>query len=217
MKGKEGSGTIIKLIILVLVIVTIIVGKKVIDNKTYDFSSEVRESLNKYFSSGNTKDLDKIIKIIDENEKDRAYVDRIEDFASEEVEKMYAYVSNKYLCDKNNLNACPQALEEIKELNKKIDDLYEYKSKEGSLIINPSTYKTLQRNGQEKEKNIESVIKSFASKNAPTSEAIRLERCEKATECNCNNNASKTCQCKYNTGKIQIPLVCENKDYVPKE
>ena len=216
MKGKEGSGTIIKLIILVLIIVTIIVGKKVIDNKTYDFSSEVRESLNKYFSSGNTKDLDKIINIIDENEKDRAYVDRIEDFASEEVEKMYAYVSNKYLCDKNNLNACAQALEEIKELNKKIDDLYEYKSKEGSLIINPSTYKTLQRNGQEKEKNIESVIKSFASKNAPTSESIRLQRCEQAIECNCNNS-SKTCQCKYNTGKVTIPIVCENKDYVPKE
>ncbi len=215
MKGK-GIGTIVKILIIVAVIATVIIGKKIIDNKTYDFTSEVKTSLNKYFASGNTKDLDKIIKLIDANEKDRDYIGRLEDFASEEVEKMYTYISDKYLCDKNNLNACEQALVEVQNLNQKIEDLYEYKSKDGSVIINPSTYKTLQRNGQEKEKNIESVIKSYASKNAPDSENIRLEKCEKATDCNCNAS-SKTCQCKYTIGKSNFTLVCENKDYVPKE
>ena len=212
----KGIGSYIKIFIIIAFFLTIIIGKKVIDSKTYDFTEDVRTSLNRYYVTGDKRDLDKIVDIMDKYENDRDYIGRLEDYASKEVEKMYNYISGKYLCDKKNKNACPQALDELNKLNDKIDVLYNYKSKGGSDIINPSTYNSLNRLGEQKTQQMESIIKSFATTNAPSSEDVRLVRCEKAVECNCNNN-SPTCSCKFNTDKVSITLTCKNKDYVPKE
>ncbi len=212
----KGLKTLLKFIILGGFVAAIVFGIKYINRKTFDYTDTIRTGLNRYNITGDKKDLYAIVELMDDYEDDREYISKMEDYASKEIQKLYDYVNGKYLCDKNNLNACNQALEEMKTLVDRVEVLYAYKSGDGSDIINPSKYQSIKREGENRIKAIESVIKSYASKNALNSEEIRLQRCENATDCNCSNN-NQTCQCSYSTQHVKIGIVCKNKDYVPKQ
>mgnify|MGYP007069875661 CR=1 FL=1 len=205
-----------KLLIIILLVIIIIFGKKYIDGKTEAYAEIVRHSLNAFYISEKTDDLKPIITLMDKHIDDRDYINTVQDYASNEVEKWFMNTSGKYLCNRTNLNACPEALAEQKRTNLLLEMLYEYKTKDNNTIITPSTYQSLKRQGVQNQSSIESIIKSPTSKNAENSEEIRLKRCKLATECQCNNN-NPTCSCKYTENNITYALVCKNNDYVPKE
>lgn len=205
-----------KLLIIILLIVSVLIAKKIIDRRTENYTEIVKHSLNAFYVTANTKDLQPIIEIMNKHQDDRNYTNRLQDYASKEVEKWFTNMEGKYLCNKTNLNACPEALEENKHINTILDVLYSVKTDDNNTIINPSTYKSLSRQGAQNINNIEAIIKSPSSRNAKNSEEIREQRCKQAIECQCNNN-SPTCSCKYIESDIIYTLVCKNKDYVPKE
>ena len=58
---------VIKIIFVIMIVVLIIVGKNIIDKKTFKYEETLENSLSSYMVSGNTSDLDPIVELLDKD------------------------------------------------------------------------------------------------------------------------------------------------------
>lgn len=202
MKKKIG-----KIIILVVIVCAILFGKSYIDNKTFDYTEIVSDSLSSYFISGNSSELKPIIDLLDKYKSDSKITYNIQSYSFEVVGSWYTYLDDKYYCDKNNLNSCKAQLEEFKLLAIRLNDLYTYKNNNGYSIILPSAYNNLKSEGEKKVAGLEKIVASPSAKNPSTSEEIRLSRCKSAIDCeSCREGL---CKCYYITeNKTRDSVMC---------
>lgn len=199
MKGK-----IFKIITIVLIILFVVFGKKYIDYLTLDYQSIVRDSLNTFYSSGDKKDLDPIIEILNDYDSDSQMIKNVQNYSIELIDNWFNYLSGKYYCDLTNLTSCELQKEEIDALATKIDLLYNYSAEEVTIIL-PSSYRDLTAKKSEIDTNLNKVISSPRAKDPLTSEEIRLNRCKVATDCECRNGM---CSCSYRDDNKTYSISC---------
>lgn len=201
-----------KILFLVIIVVGVFLGKKFIDDYAVDSSTVINDSLRKYYVSGLSSDLEPILDLL---EKYSSFDDKKQDIqvaAVEYIDDWYNYVQLKYLCDTSNLNACSTQLDEVDLIEQRIEVLYNTRTSDGITIILPSHYQALVTKVSQIKENITDVTDSKRSKNAKSSEDIRLERCSNVNLSNCSCYSSSTfCTCSYtDANKNSISLYCEN-------
>lgn len=192
MKKKKFPTTII---MIILIVVTVFVGKKVIDFKTIDYSETVTKGLADYYVNGVITHLDPIVSILDEYEEETEIRNEIQVYSGEIVGSWVTYLDSKYMCDYFNLNSCKAQVAEFQSLLAKIDNLYMKKSSDGFTIITSSLYNNLKSQIEKKIKDINVVISSPSARNPQNSEEVRLKKCVASVECSdCRDGL---CKCYY--------------------
>lgn len=203
MKKKAG-----KFIVIILIVIMIIVGKKIIDNKTFDYTDIVNDSLSSYYISGIVDDLKPIIDLFEKYKSDDNIVQNIQTYSDDIIGRWYTYLDDKYLCDRSNVNSCRVQLEEFKILATRLNNLYTYRSSKGYTIILPSVYNNLKHEGDKKIADLEKVVASPSAKSPYNSEEIRAQKCNAAVDCeNCREGL---CKCYYVTeNKTRESITCK--------
>ncbi len=203
-----------KIITLVIIIIIILGGKWFIDNKTIQYEELVNESLSSYYISGNTKELQPIIDLLEKVKKDDKLKKEIQDYSLSIVNSWYTYLESKYNCSKSDLNSCLTQVDEYTLLDSKLKNLYSLKCSDGFTIILPSAYTNLVNVGEEKIASLNKMIKSPSAKEQKNSEEIRIEKCNKATTCeSCRDGL---CTCTYiNDNKSSETISCADPNYTP--
>lgn len=187
-----------KLAIFIAIIVVVLVGKKIIEVRTYDYKPEVRDSLQAFYLSKNSNDLSPITDLLDKYENNVNMREGIQDYAYSIVGSWYKYLDGKYTCDRNNKNACQIQQNEFNELNEKLKFLYAKKaSVDNYTIISPSKYQSLKTEGEKKVNALNSYITDINSKEPKDSETIRKEKCARVNQEECDNCKNGICKCYY--------------------
>lgn len=200
----------IKWIFLVVLIILVFIVKGMIDKKTIDYETILNDSFTSFYISSSKEDLKPAMELLNKYKNDENLRTKIQNYAFTIVGSWYKYLDEKYVCDRNNLNSCKVQLEEFKRLNNKLNDLYDYKTKNGYALLLPSAYSNLSSEGEKKITGLEKVIASPSAKNPKDSEEIRLEKCNKAIEC--NNCRDGLCKCYYMDGKNREEITCKDKN-----
>lgn len=200
-----------KFVVIILIVIMIILGKKIIDTKTFDYSEIVSDSLSSYYISGVTTDLKPIIELLDKYKNDDNIIQGIQTYSDNIVGGWYTYLDNKYLCDKSNVNSCRVQLDEFKVLSTRLNNLYTYKSSKGITIILPSVYNNLKYEGEKKITDLDKIVASPSAKSPSDSEEIRNKKCASAVDCeNCREGL---CKCYYVTqDKIRETVTCKKEE-----
>lgn len=204
--------TIIKIVIFVAILGAIYGAKKYIDFRTFDYKPEIKEAITNYFVNDNRDGLDDILKILDENKNNDSKRTEVQNYSYSLVGSWFTYADQEYACDdttfRTNKNSCLVQLEEFRKLYDKLVVLYNYKSSEGYTIILPSYYNSLVSQVQKRITDIEK--KANSSRNPSTSEEQRIEKCNKATECdNCRDGI---CKCYYTSNGVREELSCQKSE-----
>jgi len=203
-----------KLLFLVIIVAGIFLGKKFIDDYAMDNSDVINDSLKKYYVSGLASDLEPILDLLDKYSSIDSKKQDIQVTAVEYIDDWYNYVQLKFLCDTSNLNTCSTQLDEVDLIEQRIETLYNTRTGDGITIILPSHYQALVTKVSQIKEKITDVTDSYRSKNASTSEDIRLERCSEVnlSNCSCSSN-SNYCTCSYiDEDKNSFMIYCENTD-----
>lgn len=183
-----------KLIFIGVLLAVIFGGKAFIDYKTIDYEAVVNEGISNFFISGDSKELDPVIELLDKYANDEEIRKEMQDYGLDVVESWIAYLDNKYYCDKSNLNSCIAQLSEFENLESKLQSLYATKG-EKYTIISPADYKFYMDQIDAKLTSLEKVVESPVASSPYDSERIRITKCATATECtNCRDNI---CTCIY--------------------
>lgn len=200
-----------KLIFIALFAAIMVGGKYVIDHKTYNFRDDVTEGLTKFFISGDTEDLEKIVGLLNTYVDDEEYRKSVQTYSADIVGSWFVYIDNKYYCSLSNKNSCVAQHDQFVALQEKLDILYEFKADDGYTIIVPSSYNNLKQEVGDKIVALTNVINSTSARDPQTIEQIRIKKCSLTNDCeSCREG---TCTCYYNnpdTG-LRETLVCYNK------
>ncbi len=195
-----------KIIYLLLIIAAIFIGKYIIDQRTYQFKEEVNTNLTNYFIEGQQDGLTQMTNLLEKykhNEKKRT---EIQNYAYSIVGSWFTYLDDKYICNNNNLNSCQVQLDEFKNLTDKLVQINNYKSKSGFTIILSNYYSSLKSQADKKISDLEAIVKASNSVNPKNSEEIRVEKCQKSTDCeNCRDGV---CRCYYTSDGLREEITC---------
>lgn len=195
-----------KIIYLLLIIAAIFIGKHIIDQKNYPYKEEVNTNLTNYFIEGNQDDLTPIANLLEKYKHNKRKRTDIQNYAYSIIGSWFTYLNDKYVCNNNNLNSCQVQLDEFKNLTDKLVQINNYKSKSGLTIILSNQYTSLKNQADQKISEIESVVKANNSVNPKNSEEIRLEKCQKSTDCeNCRDGV---CRCYYTSDGLREEITC---------
>ena len=184
---------IIKLIFVLLLVVLVIVGKNIIDKKTFKYEETVEKSLSSYMVSGNISELDPIIELLDDYANDDTIRNDIQSYSFNFLGNWYTYLDGKFKCDRYNLNSCKVQLDEFRAINNKLQGLYSLKSEEGYSIIVTSAYNNLSSEGNKKVEGLEKLVASPNIKNPDDYETERQEKCAVAVDCESCRDGVCTC------------------------
>lgn len=200
-----------KLAIFIVIVLVIIIGKKVIEVRTYDYKPTVSASLQAFYLSTNPNDLTPITDLLDKYNKNDNVREGIQEYAYSIVGTWYKYLDGKFTCDRSNRNACQVQQEEFNQLNEKLKYLYGKKSTDGYAAISPSKYQSLKTEGEKKINALNSYITDVNSKDPKDSETIRKEKCARVNKDECDNCKDGICTCYYidnNKKDGQEPIKC---------
>ncbi len=197
--------TVIKIFIFAAFIGLIFLGKKIIDDKTIDYTETIKTNLTDFYVNGSERYLDEIIEILNTKKNDDKVREDIQSLSYSIVGSWFTYLDNKYFCDNDNLNACKAQLSEFNELSQKLANLYSKKCSDGYTIIKPSSYSSLKRQADKKIVDLEAIVNNPRSTNPKNSEEIRLSKCERATDCECRDGK---CQCYYTSNGTREEVTC---------
>lgn len=184
---------IIKLIFVIMIVVLIIVGKNIIDKKTFKYEETLENSLSSYMVSGNASDLDPIVELLDEYANDKDIRNGIQSYSYSFLGDWYTYLDGKFDCDRYNLNSCEVQLSEFEVLNSKLENLYSIKSEEGYSIIVTSAYNNLSSEGAKKIEGLEKIVNSPNATNPDDIEEERVQKCAVAVDCESCRDGVCTC------------------------
>ncbi len=202
---------IFRIVIILVIVGAIFGGKKYIDQRTYSYKTEINDALTNYFVKDDDTSLNNILNVLDKNKRNDAKRTEIQNYSYQVVGSWFTYMDQKYACDdttyRANKNSCIDQLSEFQKLKDKLEQLYNYKSKEGYTIILPSYYNSLLSQSQKRIADLEKKVKN--SRNPQSAEEERLEKCNKATECeNCRDGI---CTCYYTANGVREGLTCKKE------
>ncbi len=187
---------ILKIVLFVVLVVTIIVGKQVIDKKTFNYKNVVDTSVMNYFVNSDVNYLKEFAELIDKYRNDEDFVYNIQTYSNGVVWSWFSYTDGKYICDKENLNSCEAQLEDFLALSNKLVSFYGVRSSKSNYpLMLSSSYNNITTEVNKKIASLQKVINSPSAKSPANSEEIRKKKCMTAQECtNCRDGV---CVCTY--------------------
>ena len=201
-----------KRLIPILLLILIIIGKMIIDNKTINYKPIVKDSFSSYFIKGQAQELNPVIEILDKIKYDDNLRKEIQNYNLEIINSWLSYIDNKYICIKSNLNSCINQVEELKNLETRLKTLYSSKCQDGFTLILPSTYTNITNDLNTKIKALNKIIESPSAKELKNNEEIRKEKCNKAI--NCDSCRDGWCKCIYlDDNKRSETYTCPDKNF----
>lgn len=207
---KKIIGRVVPILIIVLMI---IFGKKTIDDKTYNYKPDVENALTAYFINGDNSGLQNILNLLDKYKGNEAKRKEIQNYSYVIVGSWFDYVDKGYNCENDtyryNRNSCKVQLEEFKDLNTKLSQLYTYKSKEGFTIILPSYYNNLINQSNGIVATLENYVK--VSSLPEDSESIRMKKCNSVSVDNGCDSCTREgiCTCILTTDGVKETIKCK--------
>lgn len=181
------------LFFIVFIVVLVIVGKNIIDNKTFKYESILEESLSSYMISGDTEVLNPVIELLNKYSNDEEIKKGIQSYSYSFLGSWYTYLDGKFLCDKNNLNSCKLQLSQFEDLNVRLQNLYNLKSDDGYSIIVTSAYSNLSSEGKKKIEGLKKIVDSPSAKDPVDVEEERQQKCAVAIDCESCRDGVCTC------------------------
>ena len=200
-----------KVIFFILIAAIIVGGKYFIDNKTYNFREEVKDSLTEYFIKGDINSLDNIVDLLNKYADDEEYRKNVQNYSANIVGSWFVYVDSKYNCNIYNKNSCIVQFNELSTLSKKFDELYKLKANDGYTIVVPSAYNSLKKEVDKKLYNLSNIMASNGIRDPQDIEQIRLNKCRLTNECERCYEGACTCYYTDNTTKVREELLCWGK------
>ncbi len=201
-----------KIIFFALIAAIIVGGKYVIDQKTYDYRTDVKESLTEYFIKGDVSSLDKIVDLLNKYVDDEEYRKNVQSYSADIVGSWFVYMDNKYYCSMANKNSCISQYTELMTLSSKLEELYKKKADDGYTIIVPSSYNNLKKQVEEKVFSLSKAISSNGARDPQNIEQIRLKKCQLTNECERCYEGSCTCFYTDSATKVREELQCWGKN-----
>lgn len=183
-------------------------GMKFLDIYTYDYISDTKKSLDKFYVSGSVIDLESPLKLLDDYYEDLEKTENIQNFVTDTFASWIDYVANKYLCNSLNANACKVQYDEFISLKEKLVLVSNLKSDNGVRLLTDASYKKLLSTIEDRSEVIYDISNaSNASSPLSMFEDERI-KCEKTSECErCSDKG--LCNCKYTSSKGEKEdLVC---------
>lgn len=199
-----------KFIFLGIIIAIVIFGKQYIDKKTFKYEKTVDECISNYFINSDSKALTPLSELLDKYSDDEDIVYNIQSYSSDVIWSWFAYIDEKYECNRENLNSCKIQLEEFQRLTTLLNNLYATKTPKNqyTLMLN-SSYNTITTEVNKKIPSIEKAINSPSAKNPLDSEQTRQKKCSAVQDCtSCRDGV---CTCTYTDGSHTEEIRC-NKD-----
>ena len=200
-----------KIIFIILIVAVVVGGKYVIDHKTYDYRTEVKKSLTDYFINGNTQSLNGIVNLLNEYVDDEEYRKNVQTYSADIVGSWFVYIDNKYFCSTSNKNSCTAQYNELSNLAKKLEDLYNCKADDGYTIIVPSSYNSLKKQAEEKLAGLNRAMSSTTARDPQDIEQLRLRKCQLTNECERCYEGACTCYYTDASTKVREELQCWGK------
>lgn len=177
-------------------------------NKMYNYKKDVKDAIDLYYTSLNVNDLEPIPELFKKYEKNEKIKSEIQSYSKDLVVEWFDFLSSKYVCDLENVNACKLQLNELSELNPKIDKLYNYRDIDGYRIIDEKSYKMIKTNITEKMAKIQEIVADSNAKRPLNEVELREQKCNATNECeDCRNGI---CTCTYSeSGKARETILCK--------
>ncbi len=189
----------VKKIITAIVVLAVLIGgfficKSVYYNKIYNYRKIVDASMEEYYKSNDSTNLEPIGGLFElYNNNDDIKAD-IRNYVFDIFNEWYYYLTNKYTCNKDNVNACILYNEEITDLSFRLEKIYRFGNER---IINDGKYEMIRKNIKNIISDTKAIVEDPTSKRAMTYEEERLDICSKVKQENCPECKEGKCVCVY--------------------
>lgn len=201
MKGFIKTGIVIAIIALV-----IIYGKKYIDRNAVNTEDTVIASLREYYITEDVKKLDPIMKLLENKSNKPEEIAKINQIAYVEIGKWHNYEIAKFTCSLSYLMACNKSIEGLNKLYGKLNQIYTLKTSGEDRILSAQAYNTLNNSLSTYITQRKTLAANTAAVNPRTDREILLAKCQYSSHCvDCNGNNAKYCTCDYENTKITCP------------
>lgn len=186
-----------KLLKIVALIVGIVVlyflGSKLYMAKFYNYKQDVKNALDLYYTSLNVNDLEPIPELFKKYGGNETRKKEIQAYSKDLVVEWFDFLSSKYVCDVENVNACKLQADELSDLIPKIDKLYNYRDIDGYRIIDVNSYQMIKTNITDKISSIQEIISNNNAKRPLNEDEAREQKCNVTSECESCRDGICTC------------------------
>ncbi len=204
---------VITIVLVVLLGVGVFfIGRGYYYNNIYNYSRIIHESLEKFYVSSETTDLEPIAEVKDTFENNEKKTADMQNEIYNEVKGWVDYLNNKYICDSNNVNSCRLYYNELINMKANIRTVYIYREQ----LISQSKFTSLISELDMKAEEVKEIIDDPASVRSRNYEELRLEKCSKTTEC--SECRTLFCDCIYVNSenkkeivKCKVPEPADNR------
>ena len=198
--------------IIILGVGAFFIGKSYYYNNIYNYPKIINESLEKYYVSGETNDLEPIGLVLDKYKDNEVKLRDVQSNIYDILKGWVDYLNNKYICDSNNVNSCRLYYNEIVNMQATVRKIYVYRAQ----ILSQEKYTSLIDDLELKNEEVKEIIDDPTSIRTKNYEELRLEKCSKIIEC--SECRESLCDCTYINGenkkatvKCKPPVKEENK------
>lgn len=181
-------------IIIILGVGVFFLGKSYYYNNIYNYPKIINQSLEKFYISGETSDLDPIGVVLDKYNNNEKKLADVQDTVYKILVGWVDYLNNKYICDNSNVNSCRLYYNDLVNLKANIRKVYVYRA----TILTPDKFGDLADKLDLKNEEVKEIIDDPTSVRAKNYEELRLEKCSKVLECSECREA--LCDCTYVNG-----------------
>ncbi len=201
MKGFIKTGIVIAIIAL-----TIIYGKKYIDKTAVNIEDTVIASLREYYITEDVKKLDPVLKLLEKNANKQENIAKINQIAYVEIGKWHNYEIAKFTCSLSYLMACNKSVEGLNKLYGKLNQIYTLKTSGEDHILSAQAYKALNESLSTYLTQRKTLAANTSAVNPKTDREVLLAKCEYSSNCvDCSGTNAKYCTCDYENTKITCP------------
>ena len=178
-------------LIILLGIGIFFLGRGYYYNNIYNYQKNINDSLEKFYISGQTTDLDPTAVVLDKYKNNETKLRDVQDKVYNVLRGWVDFLNNKYICDSGNVNSCRIFYNELVNMKATIRKVFVYRDK----IISQDKFATLNKELESKTEEVKEIIEDSSSVRAKNYEELRLEKCSKVVDCPpCRTNL---CECTY--------------------
>ena len=194
-------------LIILIGIGVFFLGRGYYYNNIYNYPRIINDSLEKFYVSNETGDLDPIGNVLDRYKNNENKLRDVQSKVYEVLKGWIDFLNTKYICDSSNVNSCRLYYNELINMKSNIRKVYVYRDK----IISQEKFSVLNSEIESKTEEVKEIIEDSSSVRGKSYEELRLDKCSKINDCqpcrdvlcNCtyvNNDGTKeTVRCRIDT------------------
>ena len=199
------NNKIVTLVLMILLGIGIFfLGRGYYYNNIYNYNKIITDSLEKFYVSGQTTDLDPTAVVLDRYKDNENKLRDVQSRVYDVLKGWVDFLNNKYICDSGNVNSCRIYYNELINMKSNIRKVYVYRDK----IMSQDKFTALNNELEIKAEEVKEIIEDNSSVRAKNYEELRLEKCSKTTDC--TECRAALCPCRYtNTDGKKEDILCK--------